>query len=212
MKEIFSYNSDIDKTAYLNWRTNPHRHLSNLCVVAEGFMESSLQLIDVSLKDNRDKKADILIYAVLFNVNHSIELYLKSIIWALNLLLYKDERFLTSHDLKSLYCNTIELIKEYEEISDLSDNPNLFNMFFGLPEYIFELYEKIENGTRIDFSRYPFDKKFRPHFYIITTENVVVDMENFYKRFKKIGHNLNCLSGYYIERWTEREEYKNEQL
>ncbi len=50
----------------------------------------------------------------------------------------------------------------------------------------------------MDFSRYPFDQKYMPHFYITEFENVVVDLENFVHRFKEIGENLRLISIYYL--------------
>ena len=42
MKDIFSYNVDINKTAYMNWRTYKHDYIKNIITVADRFMESSL--------------------------------------------------------------------------------------------------------------------------------------------------------------------------
>lgn len=40
VKDIFSYNIDIDKNAYINWRTN--KHINNMIVTSKGFMISKL--------------------------------------------------------------------------------------------------------------------------------------------------------------------------
>jgi len=39
MKDIFSYNVDINKTPYMNWRTDKHDYIKNIITVADGFME-----------------------------------------------------------------------------------------------------------------------------------------------------------------------------
>lgn len=67
MKEIFSYNNDIDKNAYLNWRTEKHNPIMNMINVADGFMSSALLTAQQVLEDNGDKKADIIIFPILFN-------------------------------------------------------------------------------------------------------------------------------------------------
>lgn len=72
MKDIFSYNNDIEKNAYMNWLTQRLSHIHNMIVVAEGFSNSTLLLVKEILKDNKDKKADNLIFPILFNANHSV--------------------------------------------------------------------------------------------------------------------------------------------
>lgn len=42
---------------------------------------------------NVDKKADIVVFPMLFSANHAIELYPKSINWSLNMLLNMKESF-----------------------------------------------------------------------------------------------------------------------
>lgn len=63
-------------------------------------MDAALSLADKCLADNTDKKADELIFPILFNADQSIELYLKAIIWELNRLEEKDDDFPTGHDLR----------------------------------------------------------------------------------------------------------------
>src|SRR5688572_19561245 len=103
MKDIFSYNKDIEKNAYMNWRTQRFDHIHNMIVIAEGFSISALLLVKEILKDNRDKKADNLIFPILFNANHSIEVYLKAICWTQNQLLDKNDTFDGNHNLQGLF-------------------------------------------------------------------------------------------------------------
>ena len=44
-------------------------------------------IAEAALVDNWDKKADSLIYPIIFNANHAIESYLKATVWTLNILL-----------------------------------------------------------------------------------------------------------------------------
>ena len=37
MKKVFSYNPDIYKNAYMNWRTDKHQPIHNLNALAEGY-------------------------------------------------------------------------------------------------------------------------------------------------------------------------------
>ena len=79
-KELFSYNIDIDKNAYLNWRTDRHDNAHNLYVLASDYADGAITLIDCILVDNRDKKADALIMPIMYSIDQSIELFLKAII------------------------------------------------------------------------------------------------------------------------------------
>ena len=54
------------------------------------------------LQDNGDKKADIVVFPMLFSANHAIELYLKSINWSLNMLLNEKESFCGGHDIRQI--------------------------------------------------------------------------------------------------------------
>ena len=84
MKPIFSRNIDFTKIAFLNWRIDDGDDIRNMLNLAEGYLDSSLELAKVCLNDNEDKKADILIFPILSNANHGIELFLKSINWIYN--------------------------------------------------------------------------------------------------------------------------------
>ncbi|MGE1164457.1 hypothetical protein ACQJ0Y_14410 [Peribacillus simplex] len=99
MNNVFSYNADIEKNAYLNWRTSKHDHIHNMIVLADGFMSAATLLAKQVLLDNVDKKADSLIFPILFNANHGIEVYLKAISWSLNILNNTGKRFDPHHKL-----------------------------------------------------------------------------------------------------------------
>jgi hypothetical protein len=74
MKPIFERNKDYIKSAFLNWRVNDGDHIGNMLAIADGFLESSIQLGNLCLQNNNDKKADMLIFPMLTNANHGIEL------------------------------------------------------------------------------------------------------------------------------------------
>ncbi|HBJ1649821.1 TPA: hypothetical protein LA460_000610 [Clostridium botulinum] len=119
MKDIFSYNLDIDKNAYMNWRTNKHEHINNMIVIAKGFMMSSIILAEQMLNNNTNKNADIVIYPILFNANHAIELYLKAISWTLNVILDKDKKIEGSHDIKQIFNVVCLRVNEFEKSKNL---------------------------------------------------------------------------------------------
>lgn len=210
MKDIFSYNVDIEKTAYINWRTNHHDHIHNMIVIADGFMKSALMLTEQALEDNNDKKADIIIYPVIFNANHAIELYLKAITWTLNILLKKNIKIEGQHDIQQIFTVVCARVDEFE--SDKEKKQQFINMTKNLREYIDELFCKISRNTgnrkkdNMDFSRYPFDQKYVPHFYINEFDNVTVDLENFLNRFQEIGDNLRLISEYYLYDYLQADD------
>jgi len=203
MKDIFSYNIDIEKNAYMNWRTHKHQHIRNMIALAEGFSSSSITLVKQALADNHDKKADILIYPILFNANHAIEVYLKAISWSLNVLTKTNEQFKLGHSLLDLLNDVKKLVTVFENDSE---KISYFNtMINPLEKYLDELYSKIETlqsgGKKrynIDFSRYTLDFKGEPQFYINEFDNVVIDLENFCERFEEIFKQLDSFAMYYL--------------
>ncbi|HDR4590240.1 TPA: hypothetical protein QCR33_001020 [Bacillus cereus] len=217
MRDIFSYNTDINKNAYMNWRTTRYDHIHNMIVVAEGFKDSALLLVKNILKDNTDKKADNLIFPILFNANHSIEVYLKAICWTQNLLLNKNATFEGNHNLKGLFTKVVDLENELK-----SGNKEVFyEMLNNLKDYIDELYDKIERTVKdkkgnnktihdITFCRYSLNNDLEPQFYINTLDNVVVDLENFLIVFEAIFKNLDSLSMHYTNLLEDKLEAEYE--
>lgn len=212
MKDIFSYNIDIDKNAYMNWRTNKHEHIKNMIVIANGFMLSSIILTEQILNNNnKNKSADIVVYPILFNANHAIELYLKAITWTLNIILDKDKKIEGNHDIKQIFNVVCSRVNEFEKSKDRKEQfKKLTN---NLKNYLDELYIKIEDKSEgkykdnMDFSRYPFNTKYVNHFYIDEFDNVVIDLENFLIRFKEIGANLNAIADHYLYDFLEANYY-----
>lgn len=174
-------------------------------VLAEGYFESAILLAKQCLEDNADKKADILIFPMIFSVNHGIELYIKSICWSLNILLGYKSAFKENHDIRGIWFTTKEKIKEYG--FEIGREETEFNkMIINLELYLDELTEtiKIDNDKNnayhnIDFSRYPINNKKEYHFYLNRYDNVVVDLEHFVELFEDIFECLNRLSGYYYQ-------------
>ena len=198
MKPIFSGNSDFEKSAFVNWRTSKHEDIQNMLVLAEGFLSSAIELAKVSLTDNSDKKADMLIFPILTNANHGIELYLKSLVWTLNKLLNSQYKIEGKHNIKQILETAKAKIKEYKGQETL----DYFNLQTeDLQNYISELFAKIQatpQKDKMDFSRYPFDEKYSNHFYVDEIGNIEVDLENFVLRFEKILETLDERVSYFF--------------
>ena len=77
---IFQYNEDVDKTAFLNWRTGfACTSRRQFVIIGEAFFSTAYNLTQQCILDNHDKKADSWIFPIMFNVVHGIEVYLKAI-------------------------------------------------------------------------------------------------------------------------------------
>lgn len=207
MKDIFSYNIDINKTAYMNWRTNKHDYINNMINVADGFMESSLILAKEVINDNYGKRADVIIFPILFNANHAIELYLKAITWTLNVLLKNNKKIEGNHNINQMFNTVKSRVMEFE--SDKDRKAQFKKLTQNLSCYLDELNTKINDKEskkgqdNMDFARYPFDNKYINHFYIDTYDNVTVDLENFINRFTEIGNNLSSIAQHYLYDFLE---------
>ncbi len=202
-KMIFSYNSDISKNAYMNWRTNETDIPNNLFVLAEGFSKAAKLLMAEIIEDNLDKKADCIIFPIIYSIDHSIELYLKAIIRAIEIIEKKKISNYKTHDIKALLNTMISLI-EKKEIK----TKGLQRHIEPVESYINELYSLIrvdesKKGLKIDFARYPIDTDERPHFYICDLNNVVIDIENLMERHQKIQV---CLESLFYKYQRELEE------
>lgn len=212
MKPIFSYNTDINKNAYMNWRTNRFDDIHNMHVLAEGFMTSAITLAQICLRDNHDKKADMLIFPILFNLNHGIEVYLKSMCWNLNQLLNRTDTFESSHNLRNLLEKTKKLTVEF-----VDNRTEALQWCIRLEKYIGELYTKIEtvkdNGKKvydITFARYSLTRDLESQFYITEFNNVVIDLENFVQFFNDVFRDLDNISSYLLDVLEQRSELRAE--
>lgn len=218
MKDIFSYNKDNEKNAFMNWRTQHYDHIHNMIVIAEGFSDSALILVKEILENNSDKRADNLIFPILFNANHSIEVYLKAICWTQNQLLDKNDTFDENHNLQGLFKKVVDLENELNNSNDIAV---FHEMLSDLKAYINELYGKIERTVidkkgknkilhDITFCRYTLNNDLEPQFYINTLDNVVVDLENFFTVFQGIFDSLDSLSTHYLSLLDGKQEAEYE--
>lgn len=176
MPTIFRKNSDGDKTAILNWRSDKFTtKRRQLIVMGDAFFSAAYNLIDQCLNDNRNKIADAWIFPILFSVIHGIEIYLKSIIMCLSVALEKEIKKPTGgHNIKQLSETAKVLISEYTVSYQVDTTDQMRTAIKVVENFIDNIYDKTSDMT---FARYPMDKKFLSHFYIQSTENVYIDLE-----------------------------------
>lgn len=206
MKKIFSRNLFVAKTAFLNWRTVKDDDIGNLKVLADGYLLSSILLCRICIADNDDKKADTLIFPILFSANHGIELYLKSLVWILNKLSNSQHKIEGTHNIKQIMETLKSRILLYHQDKRLLKNFNESTK--DLQEYIKEIYGLIGKNLKrenLDFSRYPVDKNYLSHFYIDDLKNITIDLENFVVRFEKIIESLDNIFSYYYYQELNRD-------
>jgi hypothetical protein len=195
-KPILSGNEDVDKTAFLNWRTEKGNGILNLLHLADGFMLAAIQAAKAALADNEHKTADVTVFPMLMNVNHSIELYLKAMIWTLNLLAGNPNRIEGSHNIKQIFDTVRSKMKTYHGNLTVQQFDDAMK---GLKAYLVELTDKLKpigKKDKMDFSRYPFDNDYREYFYVTEMNNVEIDLENFIVRFEEIHQQLEQLTDF----------------
>ena len=190
MNNLFSHNIDINKNAYLNWRTDETDQAYNMYVIAKGFSNAAKQLITDVLSDNRDKKADSLIFPILYSVDQSIELYIKAILRQIDILNGEKPSNYKTHDIKKLVDSLRGAVNKIE-----NNSGKLETHIKPITDYIAELYSRIsdQRGVNIDFARYPIDTSGDAHFYITEKDNIVIDVENLKHWFDKIDDILSGL-------------------
>lgn len=211
MKSVFSYNSDINKNAILNWRTDKQKYIQNLNILADGYLEGASILLKDCIDDNASNRADGLIFPIIFSINHGIELYEKSICWSLNVLLDTNDTFDSTHNIFSIWKNSKKLIIKFGFNDERTKN-SFDTLTMRLEQYLNEManticknqYNNKELENSIFFSRYPFDKKYDNYFYIDKIDNVNVDLENLLEICLNIKNGLSVISEYYCELADEK--------
>ena len=215
LDKVFSCNLDIRKNAYMNWRTDRYEPIHNLNTLAQGYFENAILSIKACLADNIDRKADILIFPILFSINHAIELYEKSICWSLNILLGFNTTYKSNHDIRGIWYTVKQKAREFgfgygreEEV--------FMEMIIPLEKYLDEIYQNIMTNDfnkayhNIDFSRYPINNHEDNHFYINQYDNVVVDLENLLEWSMSINDCLSRLAGTYYSLVLEKSEMQTQ--
>ena len=213
METFFTYNKDIDKTAYMNWRLNfDHSFASQFATLADGFFESSIKMIDVCLEDNSDKKADSWIFPILFNILHGIELYLKSINSDMNVVLDQGEKIEGGHRIKQLCEVAQKRLMEIKQKVEIDGVQEMITALKVVKNFVEIIYEKTDDMA---FARYTVSKDKQPMFYVATRENVVIDLEKLREQLTYVGCMLSFISdclGRYQEFLSEMKSYYSDYL
>lgn len=170
----FDFSGDIENSAYLNWRFDVIRDTeSQFYEMGKAYFETAIHLIDGCLKDNKDKKADIWIFPILFNVVHGTEIYLKGFNSQIRILdkiekqEYQESKIEGNHNILQLCQTAISLIKK-------SSHKDLLPEFEFVKKFIDILYDNTNDMT---FARYPINSDKHPHFYVNQSDNITIDLD-----------------------------------
>ncbi|WP_342388136.1 hypothetical protein [Salinicoccus bachuensis] len=216
--------------AYLNWRYSKFTKDEHtmLDTMSESYFDSSQILLDAAINNNTDKKADSIIFAILFSFNHYIELKIKAIINSyvyldkdnkrLKEILQKEENgeqyfvpFPKGHNINELTCDLIKILKD----SNLPKIEKTEKRFKYLKSYLSQLnkYQIFKDSKHLDFTRYPLNIKKDRYFYTETTDNITISLYNFKVISTKIEEELSMLYHqllYVEELKNQKEEYLKE--
>ena len=176
MDSIFQYNQNVEKTAYLNWRSNKYTNQRRqLVVMGDNFFSSAYNLLQQCINDNGDKKADSWIFPIMFNIVHGIEIYLKAINVILNIVLNEQNQAIQGgHNIKQIYKTSKNIILKNKNKSKNETTDQMWTAIKVIENFIENIYIKTDDMT---FARYPMDKNKNGHFYIQALDNSVIDME-----------------------------------
>lgn len=193
MQSCFTANSNINRTAYLNWRISNSWDIgTQFFSLSEGYFESARYLIDECLKDNFDKKADIFIFPILFNVVHGTELALKAINDYLYMILDNESKIEGKHDIKQISDVSLILIKKLKNIDSSSGIVESITAMKLIKNFINNVYEQTNDMA---FARYPIDTDDQAMFYAATNKNVVVDLEKLKEQIVYVFEMLDFIMG-----------------
>ena len=206
MKSFFCQGRTINTTSYMNWRISKDDGTS-FWILAEGYFETADILIEKCLEDNSDKKADIFIFPILFDIVHAVELSLKAINDYLSIILHDEAKIEGGHNIKQLSDVTLKLFQEFKKKDNSNEIVESITAIKLVKQFIANIFEKTDDMA---FARYPINSKKEDMFYAASSENVVVDMELLKEQLSYVATMLDFVFDFlyrYIEYLQEMKQY-----
>lgn len=182
METFFCYNANTQKTSYLNWRVN-RGDVHSFVAIAEGYAESAIQLIDMCLTDNSDKKADAWIFPILHCIIHSIELNLKTINFLLAILLDEQPKIEGQHKIQQICSTALTKLRRIKKQNFFDGCVEMITAIQVVKNFIDNIYQKTDD---MSFARYPITHDKKDMFYMSNNENVVVDLEKLKEQYSYV--------------------------
>ena len=190
METFFCQNPNKCKTSYMNWRMG-FGGAQEFAAISEGYAECAIQLIDLCLEDNSDRKADIWIFPIFHCIIHSIELYLKAIHFNLCILLEEKPTISADHNIKQICEEAKAKILTIKNGDFYSDGEFMYTAIKVVHKFIVNIYDKTND---MSFARYPISSKKKKMFYSKKTAgNIVVDLEKMREQFSYVFMMLDSI-------------------
>jgi hypothetical protein len=210
LPNYFTFSGDISHTAYLSWRFDLNREIENQFFdMAKGYFETSIALIEKCVDDNRNKKADIWIFPIMFNIVHGIEIYLKGFnsLYRIYMNLensgeLQESKIEGKHDIRQLCQVAIKLLKD-------SKNTELLDEMLFVQKFIEILYQNTDDMT---FARYPITAKKENQFYVGSNCNVTIDLNVLRQWVLRVFTILDNVSGFIDYQTDQMKEWRSEML
>ena len=175
---------DQQNYAFISWRMRDGNDSQKYVEQGEGYFVSSIILLEQCLLENRDRKGDGVIFPILFNIEQGIELYLKGFIYLIRENGASVNFKINVHNIKQLLFNFTDTISSWS--SNYADiaccNFDYVNRLIDL------LFEKTTDCT---YARFPFDNSGNGHFYVNSSENIIIDMKILLEWTKAVLYILN---------------------
>lgn len=198
MKSFFCQGRTINTTSYMNWRISKDDGTSFWFWQRDTLKQPTI-LIEKCLEDNSDKKADIFIFPILFDIVHAVELSLKAINDYLSIILHDEAKIDGGHNIKQLSDVTLKLFQEFKKKDNSNEIVESITAIKLVKQFIANIFEKTDDMA---FARYPINSKKEDMFYAASSENVVVDMELLKEQLSYVATMLGFVSDFlcrYIE-------------
>lgn len=210
LPNYFSLSEDVEHTAYLNWRFDFTDDIeSHFFSMGKGYFETSISLIEQCIADNHNKRADIWIFPILFNVVHGIEVYLKGFNSKYHVFCELEEtgelldsKIEGKHDIRQLCQVAIKSLRR-------NADTEILNEMMFVQRFIDILYQNTDDMT---FARYPITSKKNNHFYIGTQDNVTIDMDVLRQWVLRLYSVLDNVTGYVSSLTDQMKELRSELL
>lgn len=195
--------------AILNWRFGRYDSFCGQNYgMADAYYETAISLVDICIKDNRDKKADAWIFPIMFHVSQFIELYLKGIRGQLSILsnpnlCESDIDFQKgSHNLTLLLNDVKRMISE---TPGLCCDPSWLGTVENYISILNANIDDYEGETDFTFARYPTTRnkkgtsKTTTQFYNSVSKNVYLNLSIYKRWIEETYDSLDGLSSYVSE-------------
>jgi hypothetical protein len=210
LPDYFNFSGNLPSSAFLTWRFGSKNEVeTKFYELGKTYFDTALAMMQICLTDNRDKKADVWIFPILFHVVHGIEIYLKGfnsqyrIFTKVSQFEYQETKIEGQHDIQQLCNVTLSLLRGNKD-------KDLLKEFGFVKQFIDILYAHTKDMA---FARYPLATDKTEQFYVSQGENISIDLEvltAWVTRIASILENCTSFVDFQIEQ-TKEFQYEMQQ-